>query len=112
VAAQIASVQFRATSFALYFDDVWKLTPKVTLSLGLRYENTPPWEDISGNLVTVFFNAFDNIPNITDQSRYPVLLRQGKSSGDPYAGLRVRWPAIPLVQDGPPGRSPGESRQQ
>src|SRR6266567_2449110 len=31
---------------------------------------------------------------------YPVLLRQGKSSGDPYAGLRVRWPAIPLVQDG------------
>ena len=100
VAAQIASVQFRATSFALYFDDVWKLTPKVTLSLGLRYENTPPWEDISGNLVTVFYNAFDNIPNIQDKSRYPVLLRQGKGSGDPYAGLRVRWPDIPLVQDG------------
>ena len=25
VAAQIASVQFRATSFAVYFDDVWKI---------------------------------------------------------------------------------------
>src|SRR5260370_201385 len=100
VAAQIASVQFRATSFALYFDDVLKITPKLTLSLGLRYENTPPWEDISGNLVTVYFNAFDNTPNVADQSRYPVFLRQGKSSGDPYAGLRVRWPAIPLVQDG------------
>lgn len=22
------------------------------------------------------------------------------SSGDPYSGLRVRWPNIPLVQDG------------
>ena len=100
VAAQIASVQFRATSFSVYFDDVWKVSPKVTLSLGLRYENTPPWEDISGNLTTVFFNAFDTTPNITDQSRYPVFLRQGKSTGDPYAGLKVRWPNIPLVQDG------------
>src|SRR6266481_2043859 len=66
VAAQIASVQFRATSFAVYFDDVWKVTPKLTLSLGLRYENTPPWEDKSGNLTTVFFNAFDNTPNVSD----------------------------------------------
>ena len=100
VAAQIASVQFRATSFSVYFDDVWKVSPKVTMSLGLRYENTPPWEDISGNLTTVFYNAFDSAPNLTDQSRYPVFLRQGKSSGDPYAGLKVRWPNIPLVQDG------------
>ena len=29
-----------------------------------------------------------------------MFLRQGKGSGDPYAGLRVRWPNIPLVQDG------------
>ena len=100
VAAQIAAVQFRATTFAVYLDDVWKITPRLTLSAGLRYENTPPWEDISGNLTTVYFNAFDNTPNVTDQSRYPVFLRQGKSSGDPYAGLRVRWPNIPLVQDG------------
>jgi hypothetical protein len=100
VAAQIASVQFRATSFSVYIDDVWKVSPRVTLSLGLRYENTPPWEDVSGNLTTVYFNAFDSAPNITDQSRYPVFLRQGKSSGDPYAGLKVRFPNIPLVQDG------------
>src|SRR6266404_190670 len=100
VAAQIASVQFRATSFAVYVDDVWKVTPKLTLSLGLRYENTPPWEDISGNLTTVYYNAFDNTPNITDPSRLPVFLRQGKGTGDPYAGLKVRWPNIPLVQDG------------
>lgn len=100
VAAQIASVQFRANSFALYLDDVWKITPKFTLSLGLRYENTPPWEDKSGNLVTVFFNAYDNTPNVADKSRYPVFLRQGAGTGDPYAGLKVRWPNITLVQDG------------
>ena len=86
VAAQIASVQYRQTSFYLYFDDVWKITPHLTLSLGLRYENTPPWTDQSGNLMTVFFNAYDTTPNVTDQSRYPVFLRQGKGRGDPYAG--------------------------
>ena len=105
VAAQIASVQYRQTSFYLYVDDVWKVTPHVTLSLGLRYENTPPWTDQSGNLVGVFFNAYDTTPNVTDQSRYPVFLRQGKGGGDPYAGLHVRWPNIPLVQDGRLGDS-------
>ncbi|MEO8592421.1 MAG: TonB-dependent receptor [Candidatus Solibacter sp.] len=100
VAAQIAAVQYRSTAFSLYVDDVWKITPQLTLSMGLRYENTPPWEDKSGNLVSVYYNAFDNTPQVADQSRYPIFLRQGKSSGDPYAGLRVRWPNIPLVQDG------------
>ena len=105
VAAQIAAAQFRATTFALYLDDSWKVTPKFTVSVGLRYENTPPWEDQTGNLVTVFFNAYDNTPNVADQSRYPVFLRQGKGTGDPYAGLRVKWPNIPLVQDGRLGNS-------
>ena len=105
VAAQIASVQYRQTSFSLYFDDVWKITPKLTLSLGLRYENTPPWTDQSGNLTGVFFNAYDTTPNVADSSRYPIFLRQGKGTGDPYAGLRVRWPNIKLVQDGRLGDS-------
>jgi Carboxypeptidase regulatory-like domain len=105
VAAQIASVQYRQTTFYLYVDDTWKITPHVTLSLGLRYENTPPWTDQSGKLVTVFYNAYDTAPNVSDRSRYPVFLRQGKGSGDPYAGLRVRWTNIPLVQDGRLGDS-------
>jgi hypothetical protein len=104
-AAQIAAVQYRQTSFAVYFDDVWKITPNLTLSLGLRYENTPPWTDQSGNLTTVFYNAYDTTPNVVDHSRYPVFLRQGKGTGDPYAGLKVRWPNIPLVQDGRLGDS-------
>ena len=44
-AVQIDEAQFRSTSFALYFDDTWKITPKLTQTLGLRYENAPPWED-------------------------------------------------------------------
>lgn len=105
VAAQIASVQYRQSTYYFYFDDVWKISPKLTLSLGLRYENTPPWTDQSGRLVTVFFNGYDRTPNVADQSRYPVFLRQGSGGGDPYDGLRVRWPNIPLVRDGRLGDS-------
>jgi hypothetical protein len=54
-------------------NDVWKVTPKLTLSLGLRYENSPSWKDISGNLTTVYYNAFDNTPNITDSELSPGL---------------------------------------
>ena len=105
VAAQIASVRYQQTTFYGYVDDVWKITPHLTLSLGLRYENTPPWTDQSGNLVGVFFNAYDTTPNVADKSRYPVFLRQGTGGGDPYAGLRVRWPNITLAQDGRLGDS-------
>ena len=80
-------MRYRQTSFYLYFDDVWKITPHVTLSLGLRYENTPPWTDQSGNLVGVFFNAYDTTPNVTDQSRYPgFCAREGR--GDPTESAR------------------------
>jgi hypothetical protein len=104
VAAQIASVRYRQTTFYAYVDDVWKINPHLTVSLGLRYENTPPWTDQSGKLVAVFFNAYDTTPNVSDPNRYPIFLRQGTGS-DPYAGLRVRWPNITLAQDGRLGDS-------
>ena len=37
------------TSYALYVDDMWKVTPKFTINAGLRYEMTPPWDDKTGH---------------------------------------------------------------
>ena len=98
-AVAIGSARFRATSFAFYVDDTWKLTSKLTLSLGLRYENTPPWEDASGRLFTVYMPFMDSTPGITDRSRYPVFLRQGNGT-NPYDGIAIRWPGIDVAQDG------------
>ena len=74
-------------------DDTWKITPKLTLSLGLRYELTPPFYDTSGDLFTVY------LPHIVyggpaDPSLYPQFMRQGNCSGDPYSGIRIQWPQI------------------
>jgi outer membrane receptor for monomeric catechols len=83
-AVSIAKAEFRSTGFAFYIDDTWRLSTKVTLNLGLRYENTPPWEDQTGTL----FNGIvpkDIRPTnplaaiVTDQSLHPYFLRQGAS---------------------------------
>lgn len=102
-AASIARAEFRSLSFALYFDDIWKITPKLTINFGLRYENTPPWEDQTGRL----FNGIvrrDIRPadyrnaNVADRSIYPYFMRQGR--GEPYEGIALRWPDIEVRRDG------------
>jgi hypothetical protein len=98
-AVAIGSARFRATSFALYIDDSWKLSPKITLAFGLRYENTPPWQDTTGKLFSVAIPFMDSTPNVADRSRYPVFVRQGQGT-NPYDGIAVRWPNITVAQDG------------
>jgi hypothetical protein len=102
-AVAIANAQFRATSFAAYADDVWKVTSKITINAGLRYENTPPWEDQTGHLIGVAIPAMLSTPQVADLSLHPYLERQG--SGDFYDGLTVVWPAIQTRRDGKLGNS-------
>jgi hypothetical protein len=39
-------------SYAVYAQDDWKITPRLTLNLGLRYEIHPPIREIHGNTAT------------------------------------------------------------
>ncbi len=95
-----AFAEFRATDQAYYIDDSWKLRPNFTITMGLRYEYSPPWYDKSQKWVNV------NIPttgqgqsNIADPSQHPVLVRIG--SGDFYQGVNFRFnPAIQVARAG------------
>ena len=95
-AVQIAQAKFRSTGFALYFDDVWKVTSKLTVNFGLRYELTPPWEDQTGTL----FNGIvpndifpdPNNPVVTNLSLHPYFLRQGATRQNCFEGINIgRW---------------------
>lgn len=110
-AVQIATADFRANSFYLYFDDSWKISSKLILNYGLRYENTPPWTDQTGTL----FNAI--VPNEfhpTDfrnaqppRDTFPYFLRQGASRQNCFEGIAIRpWPA-PGPQNPAPVRAFG-----
>ena len=97
-AVQIAQAQFQSWSGGIYVDDVWKITPKITLNMGLRYEVTPPWEDQSGTLFTAAIPADIRGNPVADANLHPFFLRQG--SGDPYEGVNIRWPAITTKRNG------------
>jgi hypothetical protein len=97
-AVSVGNAKFQRNAWAFYLDDTWKISPRLTLALGLRYEITPPFYDQLGNLFSVYIPFMDVTPN-APASRYPLFIRQGKGS-DPYAGIPIRWPDIGVTQDG------------
>jgi hypothetical protein len=63
---------FRANRISLYFQDDWKITPRLTINMGLRYEPTAPWKEIEGRFqhfriedvhAGVRTTQFDNAPD-------------------------------------------------
>lgn len=97
VGAPVAS--FRQNYVALYLQDAWKVTNKLTVNWGLRWEYESPFMDKHDAIVNVDF-AWDN-------SREPVFVRAG--TGDINQG-NPQFPAPPgwqLVRDGRFGRGAG-----
>jgi hypothetical protein len=98
-ALTLAVAQFRATSQAYYFDDVYKIRPNLTINYGIRYELVPPWSDKGQSEVDAYVPFIDTTPNVQDMSRHPVLVRVG--SGDFYQNKLIRFnSAIQVARDG------------
>jgi hypothetical protein len=98
VAVAIADANYQRNAEAAFIDDTWKVTPKLTVSLGLRYELTPPWTDILNNEFTVALPLiYDGTGGPTSQE--PYFVRQGNCSS-PYTGppaINVFWTNTPAV---------------
>ena len=58
---------FRQNDWALYFQDDWKITPRLTLNLGLRYEYFAPLTEKYGHMSNLFLagNGPDALTNAT-----------------------------------------------
>ncbi|HXK03581.1 MAG TPA: TonB-dependent receptor [Verrucomicrobiae bacterium] len=95
VAVALANAKFQRNAEAAFVDDTWKVTPKLTLTVGLRYELTPPWTNTLNNQFTVFMPQILAVSN-APVSTTPYMVRQGQCS-DPYAGpppLNIRWTTV------------------
>ncbi len=100
----LAFLQMRATSQAYYIDDTWRVSPKLTLTLGLRYELTPPLVDVSktggeANIQLPYFstNASPAIQN--DLALHPTDVRIG-TNGNYYQNLPFFFPNVKVARDG------------
>ncbi|MDP2998404.1 MAG: TonB-dependent receptor [Bryobacterales bacterium] len=89
-AVSLVQADFRSSEWAAYIDDSWKVTPRLTLSLGFRWEVAQPMFDALGKEPNVQINMpLPNVANVQDQSKHPVYVRTG--SGDFYDGIAFRY---------------------
>lgn len=99
-AVALAKGDFRNYEMSLYVDDTYKLTPRLTINWGLRYELAPPFLDKFGLEPNYDIRqALPSIANDPNTNAHPVLVRTGR--GDFYEGLAFRFTGpVQLARDG------------
>ena len=90
-AVALAKADFRNSEWATYLDDTWRLSPRLTVSLGLRWEVFQPLLDKAGLEPNVQLNQpLPNVANVQDLSKHPVYVRTGNTGGF-YDGIAFRY---------------------
>ena len=93
-AGALATVQFRNTPWSLYFEDVWKVSSKLTVNYGLRYELEPAYHDKYRGFLNAYF--FNYGVGATGNSQLPIMVRPG--DGPFYDGAPARFiDAVPTA---------------
>jgi carboxypeptidase family protein len=92
VAVALAEANFRSHNLAFYFDDVYRITPKLSLNFGVRYEYFEPWRDKLDNNVNAYTPYLSHIPNDPNMAAHPILVRSG--TGDFWEGKDFRYVGI------------------
>ncbi len=97
-AVAVANAKYQRNVYHAFVDDTWKVLPRLTLSLGLRYELTPPYTDTLGDLFNVKIPKYITTANAPPED-WPFFVRQSGCT-DPYEGLNIHWTSTNAVCGG------------
>lgn len=90
-AVALARADFRNSEWAAYIDDTWRINPRLTISLGFRWEVAQPLLDKAGLEPNVQLNQpLPNVANVQDLSKHPAYVRTGNTGGF-YDGIAFRY---------------------
>jgi hypothetical protein len=99
-AVALAKSDFRNNEWGLYIDDTYKVTPKLTVNWGVRWEVAQPLLDKFG--LQPNFQLRQPLPSIANDpnpNNHPVFVRTG--TGNFYDGLDFRFTGpVQLARDG------------
>ena len=105
IAVSLAKADFRNSEWATYLDDTWRITKKLTLTLGLRWEVAQPLLDKDGLEPNVQLQEpLPNVANVSDLALHPVFVRTG--TGNFYDGINFRYEPYWAANGGIPGSPP------
>ena len=114
MAVSAANTDYTANEWGLYIDDTFKMTPKLTITAGLRWEVAQPMLDTDGNMESAELRApaynYQTLCapncgppgtglNVANLALHPIYDRTG-TDGNYWEGVNFINPALAVERNG------------